>query len=71
VDETRLCIWYKIYERAEKMGRLDKLMEVMPPLDWDKVGTSPQIDGLRHLRELNSEFQRFNSEFHRISKIPS
>ena len=52
VDETRPCIWYKIYERAEKMGRLDKLMEVMPPLDWDKVGTSPQIDGLRHLREL-------------------
>lgn len=39
VDPTRPCIWYKIYERAEKMGRLDRLMEVFPPLDWDLVGT--------------------------------
>lgn len=39
VDETRPCVWYKIYERAEKMGRLDRLMEVLPPLDWEKVGT--------------------------------
>ncbi len=39
VDPTRPCIWYKIYERAEKMGRSEKLLEVLPPLDWDKVGT--------------------------------
>ncbi len=39
VDETRPCIWYKIYDRAFKMGREEKLMEVLPPLDWDKVGT--------------------------------
>ena len=39
VDETRPCVWYKIYERAEKMGRLDRLTEVLPPLDWEKVGT--------------------------------
>lgn len=38
VDPTRPCIWYKIYDRAEKMGRLDRLMEILPPLDWDKVG---------------------------------
>jgi methylenetetrahydrofolate reductase (NADPH) len=38
VDPTRPCIWYKIYERAEKMGREDRLMEVFPPLDWDMVG---------------------------------
>ena len=38
VDETRPCIWYKIYERAFKMGREEKLLEVLPPLDWDKVG---------------------------------
>ena len=47
VDPTRPCIWYKIYERAEKMGRLDRLMEVLPPLDWDKTGTSAFAD-LRH-----------------------
>ncbi len=38
VDETRPCIWYKIYDRAFKMGREEKLLEVLPPLDWDKVG---------------------------------
>lgn len=51
VDETRACVWYKIYERAEKYGRLDVLMEVLPPLDWDKVGTSPQADGWNNLRK--------------------
>ena len=39
VDETRPCIWYKIYDRAFKMGREELLLEVFPPLDWDKVGT--------------------------------
>jgi methylenetetrahydrofolate reductase (NADPH) len=38
VDETRPCIWYKIYERAFTMGREEALLEVLPPLDWDKVG---------------------------------
>ncbi len=50
VDETRPCIWFKIYERAEKMGRLDRLMEVQPPLDWDKVGTSAFKDLRGHLK---------------------
>lgn len=44
VDPSRPCIWYKIYERAEKMGRLDRLMEVFPPLDWDNVGKDQWID---------------------------
>jgi methylenetetrahydrofolate reductase (NADPH) len=39
VDKTRPCIWYKIYERANKMGRQEMLMDVLPPLDWDKVGS--------------------------------
>ena len=39
VDETRPCIWYNIYARSFAMGREDKLLEVLPPLDWDKVGT--------------------------------
>ena len=38
VDETRLCVWYKIYERAFKMGRQEMLLEAFPPMDWDKVG---------------------------------
>ena len=44
VDPTHPCIWYRIYARAEKMGRLDRLMEVLPPLDWDKTGTSAFAD---------------------------
>ena len=51
VDETRPCVWYKIYERAETYVRLEYLMEVLPPLDWDKVGTSPQKDGWTNLRK--------------------
>jgi methylenetetrahydrofolate reductase (NADPH) len=39
VDETRPCIWYKIYERSFKLGREELLLEVLPPLDWDKAGT--------------------------------
>jgi methylenetetrahydrofolate reductase (NADPH) len=39
VDKSRPCVWYKIYERSFKMGQQEKLMEVLPPLDWEKVGT--------------------------------
>ena len=39
VDETRPCIWYKIFERSFNMGREEMLLEVLPPLDWDKAGT--------------------------------
>lgn len=52
VDETRPCIWYRIYSRAEKMGRLERLMEVLPPLDWDKTGTSAVKDVFIHLHEI-------------------
>lgn len=45
VDETRPCIWFKIYERSFKMGRQELLMEVLPPLDWEKVG-GEQLGGL-------------------------
>ena len=34
VDETRPCIWYRIYDRAFRMGRQEMLLEVLPPLDW-------------------------------------
>jgi len=45
VDETRPCIWYKIYERSFQMGREEKLLEVLPPLDWEHVGEE-QVGGL-------------------------
>jgi methylenetetrahydrofolate reductase (NADPH) len=39
VDKTRPCVWYKIYDRSLQMGRQEMLMEVLPPLDWEKVGS--------------------------------
>ena len=38
VDPSRPCIWHRIYERAERMRRSQRLMEVLPPLDWSQVG---------------------------------
>jgi len=52
VDETRPCIWYKIYERAFAMGREEKLLEVLPPLDWSKVGTETWGDVVQQVRKV-------------------
>ncbi len=52
VDETRPCIWYRIYDRSFKMGREEKLLEVLPPLDWDKVGTETWGDVYRQMKTL-------------------
>ena len=54
VDETRPCIWYKIYERSFKMGREHMLLEVLPPLDWDKVGTETWGDVVRSMRKFGT-----------------
>jgi methylenetetrahydrofolate reductase (NADPH) len=52
VDETRPCIWYRIYERAFAMNRQDMLLEVLPPLDWDKVGGETWGDVVQQVRKL-------------------
>jgi methylenetetrahydrofolate reductase (NADPH) len=52
VDETRKCIWYCIYNKSVKMGREEKLMEVLPPLDWDKVGTETWGDVIRQVKRV-------------------
>ena len=54
VDETRPCIWYRIYERAFRMNRQEMLMEVLPPLDWDKVGTETWGDVIRSVRRVGT-----------------
>ncbi|MGW8315086.1 MAG: methylenetetrahydrofolate reductase C-terminal domain-containing protein [Bacteroidales bacterium] len=54
VDETRPCIWYRIYDRAFRMNRQERLMEVLPPLDWDKVGTETWGDVLRSVRRAGT-----------------
>jgi methylenetetrahydrofolate reductase (NADPH) len=52
VDETRPCIWYKIYDRAFKMGREEMLLEVLPPLDWDKTGGETWLDVFDQTKEV-------------------
>ena len=54
VDETRKCVWYAIYKRAEKTGRTETLLEVLPPLDWDKVGTETWGDVVRQIRKVGT-----------------
>ena len=38
VDPSRPCTWYMIYDRAERMGRLDKLLEINAPIDGSRAG---------------------------------
>jgi methylenetetrahydrofolate reductase (NADPH) len=52
VDETRPCIWYHIYDRSFKMGREEMLLEVLPPLDWDKVGGETWGDIVRQVQKV-------------------
>ncbi len=51
VDPTRPCTWYTIYARAERMGRLDKLLEINAPLDGNRVGHETWLDMARAWRE--------------------
>ena len=54
VDKSRPCIWYKIYERSIKMGRQERLLEVQPPLDWEKTGTETWGDVAGQVKKLGS-----------------
>lgn len=54
VDETRPCIWYQIYDRAFRMNRQELLLEVLPPLDWDKVGTETWGDVIQQVRKIGT-----------------
>ena len=54
VDETRKCVWYAIYQRALKTGREETLLEILPPLDWNKVGTETWGDVVRQIRKVGT-----------------
>lgn len=55
VDQTRPCIWYKIFERAYEMGREEMLLEVLPPLDWDKVGGETWGDVYQQVKSVGTK----------------
>ncbi len=54
VDETRKCVWYAIYKRALKTGREEILLEVLPPLDWNKVGTETWGEVVGQIRKVGT-----------------
>jgi len=54
VDQTRPCIWYQIYDRAFRMNRQEMLLEVLPPLDWDKVGGETWGDVVQQVRKVGT-----------------
>jgi len=54
VDETRPCMWYRIYDRAFRMGREEKLLEVLPPLDWEKTGSETWMDVIHQVQKVGT-----------------
>jgi len=54
VDESRKCIWLSIYKRSFKTGRQDKLLEVLPPLDWSTTGCDTWGDVVREVRKVGT-----------------
>ena len=56
VDDSRKCIWYCIYKRAQKTGREEILLEVLPPLDWSKTGTETWGDVIRQVKKVGTGY---------------
>ena len=54
IDETRKCVWYYIYKRALNTGREDMLLEILPPLDWDVVGSETWGEVVRQIRKVGT-----------------
>ena len=61
VDETRKCVWYAIYKRAQKTGREKTLLEVLPPLDWN-----PMISALTLILLVQTCLHRENTTNQRL-----
>lgn len=51
VDPKRRCVWVLIFERSRRMHREHRLLEVLPPVDWDRAGTETWCEVVRKVRE--------------------
>jgi methylenetetrahydrofolate reductase (NADPH) len=51
VDPERKCVWHLIYQRSVRMHREHRLLEVLPPVDWDRAGTETWGEVIRKVRE--------------------
>jgi methylenetetrahydrofolate reductase (NADPH) len=54
VDNTRKCIWSAIYRHSLKTGREEKLLEVLPPIDWNKAGTETWGEVVTTIRKVGT-----------------
>jgi methylenetetrahydrofolate reductase (NADH) len=54
IDESRKCVWNSIYERAVRTGKETTLLEVLPPLDWNKAGSETWGEVIREIRNVGS-----------------
>jgi 5,10-methylenetetrahydrofolate reductase len=55
VDTSRKCIWHAIYKKSFGNGTEDSLLEVLPPLDWDKTGTETWGDVVERVRKIGTK----------------
>jgi methylenetetrahydrofolate reductase (NADPH) len=51
VDPSRPCTWYKIYERAEQLGRTNRLLEINAPIDGNQAGHETWIQTFKLWRQ--------------------
>lgn len=52
VDPKRKCAWSQIYNRSRRLHRENKLLEVLPPVDWDRAGRETWGEVIRKVREV-------------------
>ncbi len=55
IDPTRPCIWYHIYRRSFKLNRQERLLEVLPPMDWARAGNNLVSEVVRAVPKGGSE----------------
>ena len=48
-DLSMPCVWLRIYERAERLGRVDRLMALQDDLDWRREGASEWVPLLKRV----------------------
>jgi len=54
VDPSRKCIWYAIYKKSFRIGTEDSLLEILPPVDWNKAGTETWGDVVTRVRMIGT-----------------
>jgi methylenetetrahydrofolate reductase (NADPH) len=65
VDESRKCVWHCIYTKAYRKGKQDSLLEILPPVDWNRAGTELWTEVLKKIHHTGTDKfirSRFSSD---------